>query len=117
MTKINKHIEIVSSTDLELSSMSQKSREAIRIVLAKHYTDVRISIVNKLADLEALVSRQPDLVFLGMKFIPANPLLDFQGKERIWLSQYLDENNIAYTGSNQRAHQLDLNKPLSKQCA
>ncbi len=117
MTKINKHIEIVSSTELELSSMSQKSRDAIRVVLAKHYTDVRICIVNNLADLEALVARRPDLVFLGMKFIPVNPVLGFQDTERIWLSQYLDENNIAYTGSNQLAHELELDKPLAKQRA
>jgi len=50
--------------------MSQDSRQAIEAVLAKHYADVKISIINSLADLEALVVRQPDLVFLGMECLP-----------------------------------------------
>ena len=69
MTKINKRIEIVSSTHLGLSSMSQASRQAIKAVLTKHYADVRITMINDLAELEDLAIRQPDLVFLGMEYI------------------------------------------------
>jgi len=60
---MNKHIEIVRCTTKRLSSMSQLSGEAIFTILAKHYTSVRISVVNNLSDLEAIVARNPDLVF------------------------------------------------------
>lgn len=96
--------------------MSRESREAIFAVLARHYSHVRITIVNDLGDLEDLATRKPDIVFLGMKFVPKNPLLGFQDPEKIWVSDYLDEHGITYTGSSQSAHVLELNKPLAKQC-
>jgi len=114
---INKHIEIVCSTEIVLSSMSRESRDAILAVLSQHYDNVGITIVNNLSDLEALVERKPDLVFLGMKFIPVNPLLGLQDPDKIWINQYLGEHEIVCTGSNYLAHELELNKPLAKQCA
>jgi D-alanine-D-alanine ligase len=113
-TKIDRRIEIVSSTEIGLSSMGREPRETVRAVLAKHYTDVRITIVNNISDLESLVERKPDLVFLGMSFIPMDTQMGFRDKNRIWISQYLDEHDIAYTGSNQPAHELELNKHLAK---
>lgn len=115
MQKINKHIEIVSSTDSTLSSMSAPSRDAIRVVLAQHYKRVDITIVNTLTDLEALIDRKPDLVFLGMKFVPNNPALGINDPKKIWLSQYFDTHDIAYTGSNHHAHALEQDKQLAKQ--
>ncbi len=117
MVKINKHIEIVRSSDSRLSSMSQRSCSAILAVLAKHYSSVGVTIVNNQADLQAMVSKKPDLVFLGMKFIPVDSNLDQYGHAKIWVTQYLDDHHIAYTGSSQVAHELELNKPFAKQCA
>jgi D-alanine-D-alanine ligase len=116
MNKINKHIEIVRSTGKGLSSMSQESSDAILAVLDKHYARVGVSIVNTLSDLEALVARKPDLVFLGMKFVPQDHALGLADPNKIWITGYLDEHGISYTGSNQMAHELELNKPLAKQC-
>ncbi len=115
MMKTDKHIEIVSSTKVGLSSMSQKSREAIKATLSEHYTSVVITIINDLEDLKALVRRKPDLVFLGMKFIPLNPELGQFDPNKTWVAQYLDEWGINYTGSSQAAHELELNKQLAKQ--
>ncbi|MEX1058835.1 MAG: hypothetical protein WEC17_00140, partial [Candidatus Saccharimonadales bacterium] len=115
MRKTNQHIEIVSSTIIGLSSMSQKSRLAALAVLAKHYMRARITIVNNLSDLEDLVARRPDLVFLGMKFLPCNPIAGRHDSDRIWLSDYLDQCGIAYTGSNGAAHKLELDKSSAKQ--
>jgi D-alanine-D-alanine ligase len=114
MIKRNKHIEIACSTENELSSMSQKSRDAILDVLSQHYTKVCITIINNVLDLEALVARKPDIVFLGLKFIPLDPSLGFQDSNKIWISEYLDEYGIAYTGSNRMAHELELDKTLAK---
>jgi D-alanine-D-alanine ligase len=114
--KINKRIEIVSSTRSGMSSMGYKPREAVLSVLAKHYTRVEITIVNDLVDLEALVNRRPDLVFLGMKMVFVDECLGVKEPAKIWLGEYLDEHGIAYSGSNHLAHELEINKALAKHC-
>ncbi|HSX07101.1 MAG TPA: D-alanine--D-alanine ligase [Candidatus Saccharimonadia bacterium] len=115
MAKINKRIEIVTSTKRGLSSMSLKSAGFAQVALARRYTQVQITIVNSLSDLDVLVSRRPDVVFLGMKFLPSNPALGFHDPNKIWLNAYLDDAGIVCTGSDYRAHQLELNKELAKQ--
>lgn len=95
--------------------MGKASRESVFAILSKHYADVAITIVNDIADLEALVSRRPDLVFLGMKFIPVTPGLGTEDPHKIWLSEYFDDHGITYTGSSQVSHELELNKQLAKQ--
>ncbi len=115
MLKVNKHIEIVRSTDTWLSSMSQVSCDAIFEVLNKTYSKVGISIVNNHNDLRHLVETKPDLVFLGMKFIPDENTIYSQHSDKIWLADYFDKNDIAYTGSTGLAHGLELDKSLAKQ--
>ncbi len=115
MTKIDNHIEIVRSTSKALSSMSRESVDAIFSTLTKYYTKVGITTVNNIVDLNRLVESKPDLVFLGVEFVPTNPALGINDPDKIWISDYLDEYNIAYTGSNQTAHVLQRNKHLAKQ--
>jgi len=115
MIKTNKHIEIVRSNKTWLSSMSQKSAEAILRVLSKHYAHVGITTVDNMSDLEELVACRPDLVFLGMKFVPVDELLGWHDSEKVWLADYLDEHGITYTGSRRVAHELELNKAQAKQ--
>jgi D-alanine-D-alanine ligase len=110
-----KHIEIVRSTTKGLSSMSEESCTSILAVLSKHYTNVGVTIVNNLADLDALVANCPDLVFLGMEFIPSRFELGLADPNKIWLSDVFDSRGISYTGSAQMAHELERNKPLAKQ--
>ena len=114
MMKIDKHIEIVRSSDSWLSSMSQLSCDNIFEVLNNTYSRVGVSIVNNLNDLKRLVELKPDLVFLGMKFIPADNTIYSQHSDKIWLADYLDEASIAYTGSNKLAQELDVEKSLAK---
>lgn len=109
MPKIHKSIEIVISTNKQLSSMSLASRMEIKRVLEKQYTDVRITDICDTTALDELIARQPDLVFLGMKF-----LLDDSGSP-VWLSQHLSAAGIAYTGSGKTASALEHNKHLAKQ--
>lgn len=87
----------------------------IAAVLGKQYLSVRPTIVDTVSDLEALVARKPDLVFLGMKFVPVDPALGRYDPAKIWLANYLAENGIAYTGSDHLAHQLAADKVLAKQ--
>jgi D-alanine-D-alanine ligase len=109
MSKINKSIEVVASTTHELNSMTTASRSGIQTVLLQQYSNVRITIINNLADLESLALRAPDLVFLGMKYVRG---ID---SEKIWLSEYLDSKGITYTGSGHPAIRLELDKQLAKQ--
>lgn len=115
MEKSNLHIEIVRSSTSGLSSMSEESAKSIFGVLARHFTQVGLSVINNLNDLRSLAAARPDIVFLGMEFIPSDPLLGFSDPKKIWLSEFLDSHHITYTGSAKKAHELERNKPLAKQ--
>jgi D-alanine-D-alanine ligase len=114
MKKISKHIEIVRSTAAGLSSMGVKTAQAIQEILAATYTSVHISIINDLYDLELLAARQPDLVFMGMKFIPTDPMLGIHDPRKIWISQYLDARGITSTGSEGAAYEFEFDKAQAK---
>lgn len=116
MTKLPLCIEIVCSERPGLSSMGRKSRAEIKAVLSARYEHVDVTIINNLHDLDMLVLRRPDLVFLGMKFIPSQHALGLKDPHKIWLSEVLDAAGIAYTGSDYRAIELELNKEHAKQC-
>jgi hypothetical protein len=105
-------IEVVSSTIPGLSSMGTKSREALVVLLRRHFGTVRSTIVDNRSDLDALVQRRPTVVFLGMKYIPEHPALGVNDVERLWLSDILDAKGIICTGSNSAANLLDMHKPL-----
>lgn len=113
--KINKHIEIVRSSKMWLSSLSLESAIAIQNTLSKDYMKVTIVEIDDSDDLDALIIRKPDLVFLGVKFIPYQGTIYSQHSKKIWLSDYLDKYEIAYTGSDGRAHGLELDKTAAKQ--
>ncbi len=115
MKKINKHIEVLRSSEVRLSSLGQESCDAVVSVLKKHYTKVGVTIVNCLTDLEKLVLTKPDLVFMGVKFIPLDLTVALGDSPILWVADYLDRHHIAYTGSGHEAHELELNKPLAKQ--
>jgi D-alanine-D-alanine ligase len=108
--KIQKHIEIVRSSTVALSSMSQKSCDAIYNLLGLHYEVVGVTVVNNLTDLETLASMRPDLVFMGMKYVPG-----MLPNSKIWVSDYLDRHGISHTGSGKEAIEFEQNKPLAKQ--
>lgn len=111
MQRINKYIEIVRSSQGALVSLGKYSAEAMREVLERHYETVRISVVNDLDDLKELVARQPDMVFLGMKSLPAT----VPATETVWVSDFLNEHGIAHTGSQLDAIKFESSKPLAKQ--
>jgi D-alanine-D-alanine ligase len=108
--KIPKHIEIVRSTNKALSSMSQKSADAAYHLLAAHYATVGITTVNNVSDLGQLVAMQPDLVFMGMKYVHG-----LEPGTKVWVSEYLGDHGIDHTGSPKSAIEFEQNKPLAKQ--
>lgn len=114
MKKINKHIEIVRTNRSGLSSMGQASCNNLLEVLSKNFQRVGVTVLSDISDLNLLVKKRPDLVFLGMKFLP----IDFEASEneqgKVWITDFLDLHEIEYTGSTQSAHILELNKSYAK---
>ena len=108
---IDKHIEIVRTNIPILSSMKQQSAEKIKHVLLKKYQNVGISIINDKSDLDDLIKRKPDLVFLGLKKIQSPLGLK---DTFIWMGDYLDKAKINFTGSDSKAIRLEYNKPKAK---
>lgn len=102
------YIEIIRTDIPGLSSLSLKSALGIQIALETKHESVPIIGINSLEDLEAIVARKPDLIFLGLKYI----LLGSLGK--IWLAEYFQNHGIATTGSDSHAHQLELDKTKAK---
>lgn len=107
--KHQKHIEIIHSTNGDLISLSAKSLRSVHGVLAQHYSDVGISVVNNMSDLRRVVALKPDLVFLGAKQLVASP-----EQSPVWISSYLEQHGVNYTGSAKIAIERESNKLLAK---
>lgn len=91
--------------------MSEASAKTIVFTLQRHYTDVSMVNIDTVSDVDALIARAPDLVFMGINFVEHEAPLT--GK--VWLSDILDMHDIRYTGSVKSAHRLGLNKHMAKE--
>lgn len=109
--KTHRRIEVVRSNIISLSSMGIESATAIVASLSQSYTDVVLTMIDTAQDLEDLIERKPDLVFLGMMHLP-DPT---DSSKKIWMSRRLEAAGIPHTGSTQASHRLELNKDLAKQ--
>ncbi len=114
MTKVQKHIEVVRTTNSRFSSMGATSCQKIVTILSQYYEHVGVSIINDLSDLEQLVEDRPDLVFLGLKRLPHSCDSVDESSDDVWISDYLDQNNITYTGADVHAMKLEFNKEKAK---
>jgi D-alanine-D-alanine ligase len=111
MPKLPLHIEVVRSSLKHISSMSEASARDIVTLLRQYYSDVIMTNVDTLEDLQTLIERKPDLVFAGIYFV-----FDEQhNNAKVWLADVLEQHGIAYTGSGKHANRLSLNKHLAKQ--
>jgi len=111
--KINKHIEIVRTDIKGLPSMSAKSALRAQAALSNHYQHVGIFVINNRSDLEQLVRNKPDLIFSGLTLL----IFDRHSTETrdvVWLSDYLDQHAISYTGSQAAAMRFSVNKAKAK---
>lgn len=114
MKKINKHIEIARAGDTRNSSMGLKSCEMIYDVLSEHYEKVGITMIHNIDDLDKLVEKAPDLVFLGIKNMPGEITELNNDPNKVWVSEYLEQRGTNYTGSTKTAIELDFDKSLAK---
>jgi D-alanine-D-alanine ligase len=112
MTKSSKHIQIVRSANPELHSVGVKTSGLLREVLSKHYKKVGETMINKPSDINRLIKKNPDLVFVGVK---NNPIPSKSGDEKLTLVDHLEKNNINYTGSGSKARNIAAQKDIAKQ--
>ena len=113
--KIDTYIEIVASNDPRLNDLPEEARLTILAALQQRYSKVAITIVDNMEDLENLVAKKPDLVVLGMGLVPLDASKSYDDSPKVWLSNYLKENGINFTGSGTEALLLQRNKHEAKQ--
>ncbi len=109
------YIEVVGSSNPRLNAMAPDARETVLAVLRQKYAKVGVTIVDDMGGLEELVAKKPDLVILGMKLVLLDPSLAYDDSPKMWLSDYLEEHGIAYTGSDTTALTVEFDKPVAKQ--
>jgi D-alanine-D-alanine ligase len=113
--KIDKSIEIVTTPIAGLNLMPQGTQDIIFATLNKHYARVKLSVIEQESDLQTLVENRPDLVFSGIKYIGFNAdSTKRESVEKIWMTDFLDEHGILYTGSSRKALELEFDKGKAK---
>lgn len=68
----------------------------------------RLTVCSSLKDLNEVLNRKPDLVFLAAKYMP------IKGGEDVWFSDYFDSHNIVFSGSCRETLRYDSDKILAK---
>jgi D-alanine-D-alanine ligase len=101
----------VRSRTKSLNSLSTKSAQAIVASLSEQYSDVILTNIDTTEDLDALIERKPDLVFLGMMYV-IDPT---DSSKKVWLSERLEQALIPHTGSTRPSHELERRKDQAKQ--
>jgi len=107
-------IEVVTTDLADLSMQGFGSVQNCRFIfeaLTEFFPKTRLRVINCADDLNSLASASPDLVVAGIKFV------DFSAdcgkktsKNKIWLSEYLENKGIEFTGSRHPAIRLEFDK-------
>lgn len=111
--KKNAHIEFIA-TDIDNLAMmgfgSIKNCRSVYNILTKNYTHVNFNIIRNKEDLNNIISKKPDLVFSGIKYL----VFDNDYKNKIWVSEFMERFNINFVGSPKSAIELENDKSLAK---
>lgn len=111
-------IDVVTTDIADLAMMGFGSIDNCRQVcdaLSKRYENVSLQIISCQEDLGKLVLRKPDLVFAGIKYLVfSDAPITKCSQDKVWLSEYLDEHGIRFTGSQAAAIKLDFDKNMAK---
>lgn len=87
--------------------------ENIQAILASHWREAHLVVLNRRSDLRELIDDSPDLVFSGINYLPSGTTSDSR-RERTWISQSMAEAGINYTGSTRAALELVIDKAMTK---
>ena len=116
--KEDRLIEVIATDIADLAMMGFGSVNNCRSVynaLGETYSHVNLNLVRTQSDLDAIVYRQPDLVFSGIKYVIFNGSnITKNSDDKIWISAYMEDANINYAGSGRDAVQLEFSKDEAK---
>ncbi len=116
--KEERYIEVIATDIADLAMMGFGSIEnciSVFNALDEKYTHVNFNIIRTKSDLDNIISRKPDLVFSGIKYVVFNEHeISKNTKDKIWISEYMDNAGINYTGSGKDAIELEFSKDEAK---
>lgn len=105
------NIEIITTPTETLHETGFGSYSACQNVLnsiQKMGHNSQLVSCESMTDLERVLKRKPDLVLLAVKYIP------MKNGDKLWLSEYFENHDIAYSGSSKDTLQFDSDKILAK---
>lgn len=106
-------IEIITSRNAKLKETGFGSLLACDDVLSSLESkghSVLVTVCETQGDLESVVRRKPDLVVLATKYMPID------GQKNVWFSEYFEQNDIVFSGSNRETLKYDSDKVFAKEC-
>lgn len=110
--KIDRHIAVITTNADNLNETGFGSNKTCRIIceqIRERFQQVTFHEVIDASTLDLVIEEKPDLVVLCSKYV-----LDSDQVTRIWFSEFFDQHNIAYTGSDRSALEFDSNKSKAK---
>lgn len=110
------HIEIITTPNEALKESGFGTIKACKSVLDainRMGVNASISICKTKKDLDDVIQKNPDLVMLAVKYIPAINN-DKASEGNIWLSEYFSRSGVNFTGSSRQTLKFDSNKVLAK---
>lgn len=105
------HIEIITTPNEALKESGFGSLKACNSVLhaiQRMGYKVKLNVCESKACLDDVVKRKPELVILAVKYIA------LKNEDDIWLSDYLSQHKINFTGSSREVLKFDSNKVKAK---
>lgn len=104
----NLYIEIVA-TKSDDDAAALKLTGGIATSLEKYFSRVEISLLESISDLQGVVDKQPDLIFVALKTLP-----NYAG-DQLSVSDYLENAGVNYTGSGSIAMECERDKTKAKE--
>ena len=116
--KEDRLIEVIATDIADLAMMGfgcVNNCRSVHNALSETYSHVNFNLVRTQSDLDAIVHRQPDLVFSGIKYVIFNGSdITKNSDDKIWISAYMEDADINYAGSGKDAVELEFSKDEAK---
>jgi len=114
--KKKKYIEIVTTRIGKLNLMPDRTLDLLYKTLSSYYSKVKISIIEREIELNALIKKEPDLIISGIKYLGFDlTSIQRNSTNKIWFSDFLDKHQLLYTGSSKKSIEYEFDKSKAKE--